>query len=118
MHGDFAERNVLELDGDIRIIDFDQTESHNCQCKMDFRPGEKTPDAVEFGCDQLWNVCRCDMGIWDLGQFYRSLLVMLIDGCERVAELVLGPDKSWHREKQYTNFELEVIRPPLFTKLL
>lgn len=65
LHGDFAERNVLELDGDIRIIDFDQTESHNCDCDMDFHPGEKTPDAMEFGCEQLWNICRCDMGIWD-----------------------------------------------------
>jgi len=65
LHGDFAERNVLELDGDIRIIDFDQTESHDCECDMDFRPGEKTPDAVEFGCEQLWNICRCDMRIWD-----------------------------------------------------
>jgi hypothetical protein len=54
LHGDFAERNVLELDGDIRIIDFDQTERHDCDCDMNFRPGEKTPDAVEFGCEQLW----------------------------------------------------------------
>jgi hypothetical protein len=63
-HGDFAERNVLVLDGDIRIIDFDQTEQHDCDCDMNFRPGEKSPDAEEFGCDQLWKVCRSDMRIW------------------------------------------------------
>lgn len=67
LHGDFAERNVLELDGDIRIIDFDQTEDHNCDCDMNFRPGEKLPDAEEFGCEQLWEICRSDMRIWDIG---------------------------------------------------
>lgn len=65
LHGDFAERNVLELDGDIRIIDFDQTENHKCECDMDFRPGEKLPDAEEFGCEQLWEICRSEMRIWD-----------------------------------------------------
>ncbi|KAJ6502452.1 hypothetical protein C8R45DRAFT_976667 [Mycena sanguinolenta] len=65
LHGDFAERNVLLLEGDVRIIDFDQTESHNCQCKMNFHPGEKLPDMEEFGCDQLWEVCRSYLRIWD-----------------------------------------------------
>ncbi|KAF5371350.1 hypothetical protein D9615_009702 [Tricholomella constricta] len=64
VHGDFAERNVLELDGDVRIIDFDQTENHRCDCDMDFRPGEMSPDMQEFGCAQLWKVCRSDMKIW------------------------------------------------------
>ncbi|KAJ7741516.1 hypothetical protein DFH07DRAFT_751003 [Mycena maculata] len=68
LHGDFAERNVLLHKGDIRIIDFDQTESgHDCQWKMTFRPGEKLPDMEEFGCDQLWEVCRSDLRIWDTG---------------------------------------------------
>ncbi|KAJ7271884.1 hypothetical protein B0H12DRAFT_1091868 [Mycena haematopus] len=66
LHGDFAERNVLLHEGDIRIIDFDQTESgHDCRCKMNFRPGEKLPDIEEFGCDQLWEVCRYYLKIWD-----------------------------------------------------
>ncbi|KAJ7430733.1 hypothetical protein B0H11DRAFT_1701873 [Mycena galericulata] len=70
LHGDFAERNVLLHDGDIRIIDFDQTESgHDCQWKMpmNLHPGEKLPDIEEFGCDQLWEVCRTDLRIWDTG---------------------------------------------------
>ncbi|KAF5345965.1 hypothetical protein D9756_010922 [Leucocoprinus leucothites] len=54
IHGDFAERNVLERNGDIRIIDFDQTIRHDCQCHSNFRPGEKLPDDDKFGCDQLW----------------------------------------------------------------
>lgn len=65
LHGDFAERNVLEMDGDIRIIDFDRTEYHDCDCDMDFRPGDTSPDIKEFGCAQLWKVCRADMRIWD-----------------------------------------------------
>lgn len=79
LHGDFAERNVLELDGDIRIIDFDQTEEHNCDCDMNFRPGEKLPDAEEFGCEQLWEICRSDMRLWDIGRCfpYRCLVDML-----------------------------------------
>ncbi|KAJ7709800.1 hypothetical protein B0H17DRAFT_915563 [Mycena rosella] len=66
LHGDFAERNVLLHEGDIRIIDFDQSESgHDCQCTMNFRPGEKLPNIEEFGCDQLWEVCRSELRIWD-----------------------------------------------------
>ncbi|KAJ7125454.1 hypothetical protein C8R43DRAFT_898632 [Mycena crocata] len=65
LHGDFAERNVLLHDGAVRIIDFDQTSGHECQCKMNFRPGEKLPDMEEFGCDQLWEVCRSHLRIWD-----------------------------------------------------
>ncbi|KAJ7449914.1 hypothetical protein FB451DRAFT_743961 [Mycena latifolia] len=75
LHGDFAERNVLLHNGDIRIIDFDQTESgHDCQCKMNFRPG-KLPNIEEFGCDQLWEACRSELRIWDAGlssQFVRQ----------------------------------------------
>ncbi|KAK7020529.1 hypothetical protein R3P38DRAFT_2970014 [Favolaschia claudopus] len=66
LHGDFAERNVLFHEGDVRIIDFDQTQSdHDCRCNMDFLPREKLPDIEEFGCDQLWEVCRYHMRIWD-----------------------------------------------------
>jgi len=66
LHGDFAERNVLLHDGDIRIIDFDQTQSgHDCRWKMNFRPGEELPHREEFGCDQLWEVCRSELRIWD-----------------------------------------------------
>ncbi|KAJ7097843.1 hypothetical protein B0H15DRAFT_772675 [Mycena belliarum] len=73
LHGDFAERNVLLHDGDIRIIDFDQAESgHNCQCKMNFGSIETghllpLPSIEDFGCDQLWEVCHSEMRIWDTG---------------------------------------------------
>ncbi|KAF8638429.1 hypothetical protein AX17_002211 [Amanita inopinata Kibby_2008] len=66
LHGDFAERNVLEMNGDIRIIDFDQLKDHDCRCDMDFRPGGRAPDVSEFGCPYLWELCRYDMKIWDL----------------------------------------------------
>ncbi|KAK2464503.1 hypothetical protein APHAL10511_003482 [Amanita phalloides] len=65
-HGDFAERNILERNGDIRIIDFDEFIEHDCHCDMNFHPGEKTPDAKEFGCPHLWELCRYSMKIWDL----------------------------------------------------
>ncbi|PFH49422.1 hypothetical protein AMATHDRAFT_110297, partial [Amanita thiersii Skay4041] len=58
LHGDFAERNVLEMNGDIRIIDFDQLVDHECHCDMNFRPGGKQPDVATFGCAQLWELCR------------------------------------------------------------
>ncbi|KAF9443031.1 hypothetical protein P691DRAFT_809621 [Macrolepiota fuliginosa MF-IS2] len=64
LHGDFAERNVLEYNGDIRIIDFDQAIHHECDCDMDFRPGQKLPDATNFGCPQLWEICRYRMRLW------------------------------------------------------
>ncbi|TFK37994.1 hypothetical protein BDQ12DRAFT_684482 [Crucibulum laeve] len=63
LHGDFAERNVLELNGDIRIIDFDQTTYHKCNCKMNFRPSGKVPSVEEFGCEQLWEIGRY-MKLW------------------------------------------------------
>ncbi|KAF8212126.1 hypothetical protein K438DRAFT_1806008, partial [Mycena galopus ATCC 62051] len=65
LHGDFAERNVLLHEGDVRIIDFDGALSgHDCQCKMNFRPGEKLPELEEFGCDQLWEIGSY-LKIWD-----------------------------------------------------
>ncbi|KAF8624464.1 hypothetical protein AX15_005861 [Amanita polypyramis BW_CC] len=64
-HGDFAERNVLERNGDIRIIDFDEITEHDCHCDMNFRAGDKSPDAQDFGCPHLWEVCRYSMRIWD-----------------------------------------------------
>ncbi|KAJ6547669.1 hypothetical protein B0H19DRAFT_278657 [Mycena capillaripes] len=65
LHGDFAERNVLLHEGNVRIIDFDQAQSgHDCQCKMNFRPGEKLP-REEFGCDQLWDAACSYLRIWD-----------------------------------------------------
>ncbi|KAF9562061.1 hypothetical protein CPC08DRAFT_706940 [Agrocybe pediades] len=65
LHGDFAERNVLQKNGDIRLIDFDQVvPDHHCNCDMDFRPGEPLPDQKNFGCRHLWEVCRNEMRIW------------------------------------------------------
>ncbi|KAJ7109486.1 hypothetical protein C8R44DRAFT_289464 [Mycena epipterygia] len=71
LHGDFAERNVLLQDGNIRIIDFDQTEAgHHCRCTMNFRllplPGASgMPGINEFGCEQLWEVWS-DLRMWDI----------------------------------------------------
>lgn len=76
LHEDFAERNVLEHNGDIRIIDFDQTAHHKCDCDMDFRPGQKLPDANNFGCDQLWEICRYRMRLWS--QYTRIPTVKII----------------------------------------
>ncbi|EEB98754.1 hypothetical protein MPER_01687 [Moniliophthora perniciosa FA553] len=66
-HGDFAERNILIYNNEIRLIDFDQTEFHDCDCErtFDFRPGAKLPDPEEFGCSALWEICRSEMRLWD-----------------------------------------------------
>ncbi|KAJ6496968.1 hypothetical protein C8R47DRAFT_325235 [Mycena vitilis] len=61
LHGDFAERNVLLHQGNFRIIDFDQTQSHDCHCKINFRSGSTSGEKLakeEFGCDELWETCR------------------------------------------------------------
>ncbi|KAJ3927146.1 MAG: hypothetical protein NXY57DRAFT_1026524 [Lentinula lateritia] len=67
-HGDFAERNVLMNDNDIRLIDFDQPVYHDCDCETTFQfrleVGKQIPDVTEFGCPTLWEICRSDMGIW------------------------------------------------------
>ncbi|KAG7095578.1 hypothetical protein E1B28_006311 [Marasmius oreades] len=66
-HCDFAERNVLTSGDDIRLIDFDQTEFHDCDSNttFDFNPGNKQPDPEKFGCPMLWEVCRSEMRIWE-----------------------------------------------------
>ncbi|KIL58398.1 hypothetical protein M378DRAFT_170652 [Amanita muscaria Koide BX008] len=64
-HDDFAERNVLERNGDIRIIDFDlMVEHHDCHC-VDFKLTASPPDVDQFGCPLMWQVCRYTMKIWD-----------------------------------------------------
>lgn len=65
LHGDFAERNILEKDGDVRLIDFDNAiPGHRCRCDMNFHPGEEAPPREIFGCDKLWDVCKNVMQIW------------------------------------------------------
>ncbi|KAF7763420.1 hypothetical protein Agabi119p4_7957 [Agaricus bisporus var. burnettii] len=73
IHGDFAERNVLEKNGDIRIIDFDQTIRHDCNCRLDFRPGEKLLDSSQVGCEQLWEVYRYRMRLITPSEFKDSV---------------------------------------------
>ncbi|KAJ3826609.1 kinase-like domain-containing protein [Lentinula raphanica] len=68
-HGDFAERNVLVNGNDIRLIDFDQSIYHDCDCEATFelrsRVGTQIPNAMEFGCPVLWEICRTEMAIWE-----------------------------------------------------
>ncbi|KAF9044256.1 hypothetical protein BJ165DRAFT_1347925, partial [Panaeolus papilionaceus] len=74
LHGDFAERNILQQDGEIRIIDFGQsTLDHECHCDMNFCPGESKPDENKFGCSHLWDICRYSMQIWGKRRCSRSL---------------------------------------------
>ncbi|KIM43765.1 hypothetical protein M413DRAFT_69042, partial [Hebeloma cylindrosporum] len=65
LHGDFAERNVLQRNGDVRLIDFDQAVPHHrCHCEMNFCPGSKLPEQKNFGCEYLWDICCHNMRIW------------------------------------------------------
>ncbi|KAE9390942.1 hypothetical protein BT96DRAFT_925577 [Gymnopus androsaceus JB14] len=68
-HGDFAERNVLVNGNEVRLIDFDIHEYHDCDCEATFEfrlgVGKPMPDATKFGCPALWEICRSDMGIWE-----------------------------------------------------
>ncbi|KAF5365116.1 hypothetical protein D9758_011024 [Tetrapyrgos nigripes] len=66
-HGDFAERNVLMYNNDIRFIDFDQVEGHECDCdtKLDSDDGVGLPpDLDKVGCPLLYLI-GWEMGIWD-----------------------------------------------------
>jgi hypothetical protein len=66
LHGDVAERNVLIQGEDIRIIDFDDAEEHECGCNIDMVvPGRAPPPRETFGCDELWQTCML-MQIWTL----------------------------------------------------
>ncbi|KAK7451675.1 hypothetical protein VKT23_012353 [Stygiomarasmius scandens] len=64
-HGDFAERNVLQCNNDVRLIDFDLVEGHECDCdaKFDFDLGSP-PDVDRVGCTLLWEI-GWEMGIWE-----------------------------------------------------
>jgi len=65
-HDDFAERNVLQGDdGDIRLIDFDQTRPHDCDGDFNVRPGKQLPDSGDVCCDWLWEICNTELRIWD-----------------------------------------------------
>ncbi|KAF9479118.1 hypothetical protein BDN70DRAFT_834830 [Pholiota conissans] len=65
LHGDFAERNVLHKNGEVRLIDFDRTiPDHHCRCDMNFHAGETTPERGGFGCDYLWDIALHNMKIW------------------------------------------------------
>ncbi|THU80253.1 hypothetical protein K435DRAFT_784150 [Dendrothele bispora CBS 962.96] len=66
-HGDFAERNVLQQNGDVRLIDFDQVEGIECDCTANFDfccVGSAPPDMDKVGCSILWEI-GWDMGIWE-----------------------------------------------------
>ena len=63
IHGDFAERNVLEKDGDIRLIDFDQSIcGHECHCDSLIGGGQLDPKRA--GCDELRDVYRHELRLW------------------------------------------------------
>jgi len=61
----FAERNVLQCNNDVRLIDFDLVEGHECDCdaKFDFDLGSP-PDVDRVGCTLLWEI-GWEMGIWE-----------------------------------------------------
>lgn len=54
LHDDFAERNVLVLNNDVRIIDFDLVQRHECSCTLDF---QHLNGHAQVECEQLWQVC-------------------------------------------------------------
>ncbi|KAJ8480843.1 hypothetical protein ONZ45_g15515 [Pleurotus djamor] len=83
-HGDFAERNVLEREGEVRIIDFGEMEVHACALQMktqavtqavtervrrewwngNGKEKERPVDGREFGCERLWEVCTTLLALW------------------------------------------------------
>lgn len=79
------EGNIDDAMLDVRIIDLSEIMPHTCELvggafsegwsptptlfdndgkKVDWRVGKPAPDADEFGCGLLWQVCK-DMRIWD-----------------------------------------------------
>ncbi|KAF8654890.1 hypothetical protein AX16_003319 [Volvariella volvacea WC 439] len=70
LHGDFAERNVLERDDDFRIIDFEQVQSHVCP-GLSERYNESKLDEIPYPedilCPYLQELCFEDLQIWREG---------------------------------------------------
>lgn len=63
---EFAERNVLQDDsGDIRLIDFDQTEIHDCCGDFHTHPGKRLPNCEDVCCEWLREICSSYLHLWD-----------------------------------------------------
>ena len=63
-HGDIDERNVLfNADGKPFVVDFEEAVPHTCGQAIRITLHHLTPDAEEFGCDELHTVC-IRLGIW------------------------------------------------------
>lgn len=80
---DFAERNVVERNGNYRLIDFHDFEGHACDFHdgMDWQVGEFFLHARQnVPCDILAELAD-DMGIWDDCKFSCRLLPEYLSSC-------------------------------------
>ena len=82
-HGDMGPscRHILvrgsEEQGDvnIRIIDFDHADEHECERKMSLRLGDWEPTPGAFGCDELFDIAWL-IGAWTPCMHF--LLIMFV----------------------------------------
>ncbi|THH16001.1 hypothetical protein EW146_g4580 [Bondarzewia mesenterica] len=62
-HNDVAERNVLDWNGKPIVIDFEESSDEECGLKMPIEEGALKPEAAEFNCTELHELCT-DLRIW------------------------------------------------------
>ncbi|KAJ7592940.1 hypothetical protein C8J56DRAFT_486093 [Mycena floridula] len=75
VHTDFEPYNVLEKDGDFRIIDFGRFKSgHRCRQPRDLEfvaVGEDlSEDEVDKFCSNLYTIANDEMRLWERGRLY------------------------------------------------
>ncbi|TFY58152.1 hypothetical protein EVG20_g8260, partial [Dentipellis fragilis] len=62
-HYDVTERNILDHEGQSKIIDFEESEDHICERAKPIVPGKWGPLRHEFKCDEVHELCT-DMEYW------------------------------------------------------
>ena len=102
-HLDFAERNVVQKDGEYRLIDLRHARKHSSACRWTYSFGRhvdcKTPriDDPSIGCWAIWEQAR-EMEFWEIGECTQSIAARLTDISDFVRRSV--PQSTYPRTKE------------------
>lgn len=93
MHGDLAERNVLNNNGRPVIIDLEDMKPHSCMRRMIVRAGAIQPVDTDFNCDEIYRLAN-DMKIWSPRESF----------CVRLPTFLYLPDIVHSRSYYFRRF--------------
>ncbi|KZT27970.1 hypothetical protein NEOLEDRAFT_948037 [Neolentinus lepideus HHB14362 ss-1] len=62
-HDDYRRQNIVIRDGQIRVIDFNKTSPHSCECPIEIKRPMERPDVLDFKCWNLYVFC-IDLSVW------------------------------------------------------